>query len=158
MSLQKLEFRSVALYQKTIESIDYAEFYKIFRMRNTFNSWYLVTELHMWLLMVRAAAEGGDNDADGHFIRNSIIKGMWMDVRSRLELLTREEGVRSKQANHAIESCNLHFRTTIIMYDEGLLGDDKILANALWLQFLESNNDDLASLDLLVKYVRKTVS
>lgn len=111
----------------------------------------------MWLIMVRAMAEGGDKNADGHLIRNSIMKGMWMDIRSRLKELM-IEGVRGKQANHALDSCSLHFRKTMVMYDEGLLGDDKLLANALWLQFLQSNNDDLASLDLLVKYVRKTVS
>jgi len=152
---RKLESRSIKLYQKTIENINYQDFFDIFNMPNTFNSWFLVTELHVWLLMVRAMSENTGETADGTFIRNSILNGMWMDINHRINGL-RMDGLHIKQSNQAVQSYNLHFRMTLILYDEGLLGDDKILANALWLQFLESNCDDLAKIDLIVKYVRKT--
>lgn len=155
--LQKLEHKSYGLYQKTIASIDYQEFFDTFKIPNSFNSWFLITELHVWLLMVRAMAEGADRGADGQFIRNSIVKGMWADINSRLNNL-HYDGLRSSQANQGVSIFNLHFQTSVISYDEGILGDDKILANALWVQFFNCDCDDLAKIDLLVKYVRKTVS
>lgn len=50
-----------------------------FKMPDTFNSWFLVTELHVWLLMVRCMAEG----ADGLIVRNQIVKSMWEDCTQR---------------------------------------------------------------------------
>jgi len=73
---RKLEIRSMKVYQETMESIQYSEFFDTFHMPNTFNSWFLITELHVWLLMVRAMAEGSDKNADGCTIRNAILNAM----------------------------------------------------------------------------------
>jgi len=57
-------------------------------MPDTFYSWFLVTELHVWMLMVRTMAEG----EEGRFVRNSIVEAMWEDVSTRakrLEVCTR---------------------------------------------------------------------
>ena len=52
-------------------------------MPNTFNSWFLVTELHVWLLLTRLMAEGSETGEKGRFMRNSIVEAMWNDVNSR---------------------------------------------------------------------------
>jgi cytochrome b pre-mRNA-processing protein 3 len=52
-------------------------------MPDTFNSWFLVTELHVWMLMVRAMAEGDE----GRFVRNNIVEAMWEDVITRVKKL-----------------------------------------------------------------------
>lgn len=48
-------------------------------MPDTFNSWFLVTELHVWMLMVKAMEIGGD----GRLIRNFIVEAMWEDVSTK---------------------------------------------------------------------------
>lgn len=52
-------------------------------MPDTLFAWFLVTELHVWMLMVRYMAEG----KDGHFIRNNIVTAMWDDTKARTEKL-----------------------------------------------------------------------
>lgn len=63
---------------------------------DTFASWFTITELHVWLLLVRYMAEDivpGVEDkkkyvkGDGHFVRNCIIEALWADVGNRIKLL-----------------------------------------------------------------------
>jgi cytochrome b pre-mRNA-processing protein 3 len=54
-----------------------------FQMPDTFHSWFLVTELHVWMLMVRTMAEG----EEGRFIRNNIVEAMWQDISTRAKKL-----------------------------------------------------------------------
>jgi cytochrome b pre-mRNA-processing protein 3 len=53
------------------------------QMPDTFYSWFLVTELHVWMLMVRTMAEG----EEGRFVRNNIVEAMWEDVITRVKKL-----------------------------------------------------------------------
>ncbi len=51
------------------------------------------------------------------------------------------------------------FQAAVAIYDEGILGDDMALANALWRRFfLCREGIDAEHLELLVKYVRRTMS
>jgi len=52
-------------------------------MPDTFYSWFLVTELHVWMLMVRTMAEG----EEGRYVRNNIVEAMWEDVITRVKKL-----------------------------------------------------------------------
>lgn len=54
-----------------------------FNMADTFFSWFLVTELHVWMIIIRYMAEG---DA-GKLIRNSIVSTLWQDTNARAENL-----------------------------------------------------------------------
>lgn len=54
-----------------------------FQMADTFYSWFLVTELHVWMLMVRTMAEG----EEGRFVRNNIVEAMWQDISTRAKKL-----------------------------------------------------------------------
>ena len=54
-----------------------------FNMPDTFYSWFLITELHVWMLMVRFMAEG----AYGKVVRNNIVDAMWTDVMVRVNKL-----------------------------------------------------------------------
>jgi cytochrome b pre-mRNA-processing protein 3 len=46
-------------------------------------------------------------------------------------------------------------QAALIAYDEGLQGDDVVLAGALWRRFYQQEDVDTKSLEVLVKYVRK---
>jgi len=52
-------------------------------MADTFFSWFLVTELHVWMIMVRYMAD----EKDGKIVRNSAVAAMWEDTRARVENL-----------------------------------------------------------------------
>lgn len=74
---------SCLLYESVADKINYLIFFKDFGLPNTFNSWFLVTELHVWMLLVRAMAEGAETGDDGRFLRNCVVEAMWGDVNSR---------------------------------------------------------------------------
>lgn len=50
------------------------------------------------------------------------------------------------------------FNACIIAYDEGLTGDDRILADAIWRRFFHSEGNDPEKVEKLVHYVRKQVN
>lgn len=149
--MQKLKFSSYFLYETVADQLNYAEFFDKFQLQNTFNSWFLVTELHIWMLLVRSMAEGAERNQDGRFLRNTIVEAMWNDVSSRAKKLgAHNPGMVRKQT----EILGQQFQAALINYDEGLLNDDKVMAGALWRRFFQKECDDFSQLDLLVKYVR----
>lgn len=52
-------------------------------MPDTFFSWFLITELHVWMLMVRFMAEG----KYGKIARNILVEAMWDDIEIRTKKL-----------------------------------------------------------------------
>lgn len=85
--LQRLKVTSHLLYESVADKINYVAFFRHFNLPNTFNSWFLVTELHVWLLMMRSMAEGSEAGEDGRFLRNCIVEAMWGDVNTRAKKL-----------------------------------------------------------------------
>ncbi|KAK7090156.1 ubiquinol-cytochrome-c reductase complex assembly factor 1-like [Littorina saxatilis] len=148
-----LNLSGFRMYICCTELIDYTEFFSEFDLPDTFYSWFLVTDLHIWFCMVRLASLG----KDGRLLRNCLVKALWEDVEARSKqlgsaasLTARKEGVR--------QMADL-FHASLFSYDEGLLGDDKELAGGLWRVFFEMNHDlDPHKLELLVAYVRKQVA
>lgn len=49
------------------------------------------------------------------------------------------------------------FNFYVICYDEGLTGDDKILASAVWRRFFNSEGNNPEKIEKLVHYIRKQV-
>lgn len=104
--------------------------------------------------MTRAMGEGSGAEDDGRFIRNHLIEIMWRDVDVRLSQLkdTKRSALRKQT-----RELGGQFQYALILYDEALLSDDKVLANALWLRVFDCDCDDLVKIEMLVEYVRKTV-
>lgn len=120
-------------------------------MPNTFNSWFLITEIHVWMLMVRAMAE----KEHGQLIRNGIVTALWTDVLTR----TKEMAPGSMRLiKKQVEELSQQFQYAIVSYDEALTTDDKIMASAVWNRFFGSNCDNYEHIELLVKYIRHNVS
>ena len=46
----------------------------------------------------------------------------------------------------------------MMIYDLGLLGDDKELANAVWRRFFLASEPDFQSIEILVKYIRENMA
>ena len=78
---------SFFLYETVADRVNYVDFFVEFDMPDTFNSWFLITELHVWMLLTRAMAEGSESGEDGRFIRNNVVEAMWADVNMRAKKL-----------------------------------------------------------------------
>lgn len=48
-------------------------------MPDTFHSWFVIRNLHVWMLMARLMQEGDD----GRLVRNALVEAMWDDVDFR---------------------------------------------------------------------------
>lgn len=93
---QRLKLTGYFLYESVPEKVAYQEWFEKLDLPDTFASWFIVTELHVWLILVRYMAEDVTsitNDkkkyvkGDGHFVRNCVIEALWADVAMRIKLL-----------------------------------------------------------------------
>ncbi|XP_059614314.1 ubiquinol-cytochrome-c reductase complex assembly factor 1 [Phlebotomus argentipes] len=150
----KLRICSYLLYESIVDKLNYLEFFRRFDLPDTFNSWFLVTELHVWMVLVRAMGEGAEKGENGRFLRNSIVEAMWSDVNMRARKLDPRNPAGAKKQIGALAE---QFQAALINYDEGLMGDDKVLAGALWRRFFEKECPSFEMLEALVKYVRENV-
>ncbi|XP_055374028.1 ubiquinol-cytochrome-c reductase complex assembly factor 1 [Condylostylus longicornis] len=154
-SRPRLKVSGYILYENVADKLNYIEFFETFNLPNTFNSWFIVTELHIWMLLLRAMAEGSETGQDGRFLRNTIVEAMWADVNARAKKL----GAHNPSGTRAqIEMLSEQFQAALIAYDEGIQSSDIVLASALWRRFFEQKCDDYTRLEKLVNYVRKQVS
>ncbi|XP_049543356.1 ubiquinol-cytochrome-c reductase complex assembly factor 1 [Anopheles darlingi] len=151
-SAVRLRVSSCLLYESVADSINYNEFFTQFDMPDTFNTWFLITELHVWMLLVRSMAEGSEKGAAGRYLRNSIVETMWNDVTTRAKQLTMDN---PSVVRPQIQQLSEQFQAALISYDEGISFDDKALAAALWRRFLGGRCEDYQKLEMLVEYVRK---
>lgn len=71
------------LFESIVDQINYVEFFRELELPDSFYSWYVITELHVWMLSVRLMAEG----EDGKHVRNGIIDALWNDVQTRVKKL-----------------------------------------------------------------------
>ncbi|KAG8036338.1 hypothetical protein G9C98_003661 [Cotesia typhae] len=113
------------LYRHSCDSLDYVSFMKDYDMPDTFFSWFLITELHVWMLMVRLMAIGDE----GMGIRYNLIAALWQDTDVRKKQLG---NIRDSAVRHQIQEIGYQFNAAILSYDEGLLSDDHVLAGAIW--------------------------
>ncbi|XP_076750002.1 ubiquinol-cytochrome c reductase complex assembly factor 1 [Xylocopa sonorina] len=139
------------LYDDIPDHLNYTVFFKDLNMPDTFYSWFLITELHVWMLMLRFTAEG----EKGKEVVRNIVEAMWHDVIVRSEQLG---PTIAKYRKKQIMQLSHEFNAAIIDYDEGIMSDDKILAGALWRRFfcMECNNPE--HVERILIYVRKQTS
>lgn len=151
ISRDRLRMVGTTLYTNCVDNIDHQEFIKYLNLPDTYYSWYIVTELHVWMTLVRVMHE----EKHGRTCRNDIIHAMWQDVDKRLKQLA---PMSSSVRKEDMTEMSTHSTAAFFSYDEGLLSDDRVLAGALWRRFFKNyNNDDVKKLETLVEYVRKTV-
>ena len=151
------------MYEDFADRINYSQFFELCKLPDTFQSWYLVTELHMWMLMVRLQPERDE----GLLARDVLVRAMWEDIDKRATKLSGGSVDKKTEYMNIFEQ----MRASILIYDDGLCGSDTILANALCLRLLnhiflkemqgvpvkESQNFDPRILEVLIKYVRENI-
>jgi len=100
----------------------------------------------------------------GRTVRNAMVEALWLDCDTRAKAIgDMASSMRSKHITAIAEE----FQASLFIYDEGLMGDDMELANALWRRFFlsmkekEDGSTDLPDpekLLLLVNYVRRVAN
>jgi len=138
------------LYENIADKIDYADFFEKFHLPDTFYSWFVITELHIWMISARAMAEGDQ----GKLLRNSLVEALWADVARRVKKL----GAANPSATRAqVQELSEQLQAALISYDEGLQSDDVVLASALWRRVYQMEFAYPQHLEELVSYIRKHI-
>ncbi|XP_008696380.1 ubiquinol-cytochrome-c reductase complex assembly factor 1 isoform X2 [Ursus americanus] len=143
----KIKIAALRMYTSCVEKTDFEEFFLRCQMPDTFNSWFLITLLHVWMCLVRMKQEG----RSGKYMCRIIVHFMWEDVEQRGRVM----GVNSYILKKNMILMTNNFYAAILGYDEGILSDDHGLAAALWRTFFNQKCEDPRHLELLVEYVRK---
>jgi len=140
------------LYESITNQIDYDNYFQSLNMPDTFFSWFLVTELYVWMLMARVMNEG----ENGRLVRNAIVEAMWQDVDYRSKQLGEtSSSLRRKQIQELADQ----FQAALFSYDEGLMSTDQVLAGALWRNLLQKEDiEDPEMIDKLVAHARQQIS
>uniref|UniRef100_T1IR51 Ubiquinol-cytochrome c chaperone domain-containing protein n=1 Tax=Strigamia maritima TaxID=126957 RepID=T1IR51_STRMM len=121
-----------------------------FNMEDTFNSLFLITELHVWMMSARVMQE----NKLGRQFRNDIVEAMWKDIdRKSKELGPSVVSTRKEQ----LEDLSEQMQASFFAYDEGLLTNDMVLASALWRRFSNQQMENVQHLETLVNYVRRSM-
>lgn len=160
----RLKLTGYFLYENIPDKVSYMEWFEHLELPDTFTSWFTITELHVWMLMVRYMAEdimlsAADKKkyikGDGHFVRNCIVEAMWADVGNKIKLL---EGANPSLARKQVSELSEQFQASLVAYDEGL-EDDKVLAAAIWRRFYSQSHDSNAEhVEKIVKLIRHQLS
>lgn len=143
----KIKIAALRMYTSCVEKTDFEEFFLRCQMPDTFNSWFLITLLHVWMCLVRMKQEG----RTGKYMCRIIVHFMWEDVEQRGRVM----GVNSYILKKNMALMTNNFYAAVLGYDEGILSDDHGLAAALWRTFFNQKCEDPRQLELLVEYVRK---
>ncbi|XP_069607868.1 ubiquinol-cytochrome c reductase complex assembly factor 1 isoform X1 [Ranitomeya imitator] len=143
----KIKIAALRMYTCCVERIDYDEFFEKCNLPDTLNSWFLVTQLHVWMCMVRMKQEG----RAGKYMCRFIVYSMWEDVEQRGKVM----GIDSVTMKNTTKALTEIFYASIFGYDEGIISDDRVLSSALWRNLFNMKCDDPRQLELMVEYVRK---
>lgn len=144
---------SICVYESCVDKVDFRTFFTYLNIPDTFLSWFLVTELHVWMCMTRAMAELDNRIA--LCLQYELPRNLWNDTQNRLGKLAY---MPAKLKRTSMADLHDHFNAMLMLYDEGLQGDDKALASALWRVILMCEGGDPVALEALVHYVRKQVN
>ncbi|ANB11143.1 Cbp3p [Sugiyamaella lignohabitans] len=146
--------KAQAFYQKEGDKITMTPrakfYYETLGMPQTFNQWYQVTLLHVWILFVRMRSMPRKYCRE---YQQKLVNSIFEDIDFRL----REEiKINSdRMVNNYKKGFNDQLRGSIFAYDEGFYSDDTVLAGALWRNLFESKKDiDMTHIEQLVHYVR----
>uniref|UniRef100_A0A8C5QMS1 Ubiquinol-cytochrome c reductase complex assembly factor 1 n=1 Tax=Leptobrachium leishanense TaxID=445787 RepID=A0A8C5QMS1_9ANUR len=145
----KIKIAALRMYTCCVDRIDYDEFFEKCSLPDTLNSWFLVTQLHVWMCLVRLKQEG----RAGKYMCRFVVHSMWEDAQQRGKVM----GIDSVTMKHTMRAMTEIFYASIFGYDEGIISDDRTLAAALWRNLFNQQCEDPRKLELMVEYVRKQV-
>eukprot|EP00040_Diaphanoeca_grandis_P044738 m.13412 g.13412 ORF g.13412 m.13412 type:complete len:297 (-) comp9719_c0_seq1:315-1205(-) len=128
------------------------ELYKICGLPDTFQSWFLIQHLYVWMLCVRSISDGDE----GKMFHKQLVQFFWQDVDHRFMLMNVQDITIKTESKRELSSM---FYGLLFAYDEGLATDDQVLAAAVWRNLFHSCKAQAKAEDiaLVVEYIRKQV-
>ncbi|XP_071804382.1 ubiquinol-cytochrome-c reductase complex assembly factor 1-like isoform X2 [Asterias amurensis] len=145
----KIRVAGLNLYTSCVDNVDCQKFFLACGMPDTLFSWFLVTELHVWMCMVRLKQEG----QEGKYMTHYLIMSMWHDVQERGKLM----GIPAVKMRESLSRMVEQFNAALFSYDEGLLSNDSVLAGALWRNIFVKRDIEAEQVADMVEYVRQQV-
>ncbi|GMT04614.1 hypothetical protein PENTCL1PPCAC_26788 [Pristionchus entomophagus] len=150
-----LDAASSQLYYNCADNYDYDRLCETFGLPDYFSTWYKLTLMHTWMLLLRLHTS---LDADAYLrLQRGVLSSLWLDVDKRLEIIGDEHNKVLNSAKDMKRMHGLHLQT-IFEYDEGFLADDTRLAGALWRNLYMEREVDPARVVNAIKYIRSTMA
>ncbi|WAR15798.1 UQCC1-like protein [Mya arenaria] len=147
-----IQLAGYRLYLSVAEAVMYNNIWKDVNMPDSFQTWHKMTSLHLWMVCTRLRLEG----QEGKLARFWMVKGLLDDVKTKTDAVAKE--VNLKVQKDDLEILHEQFLTGCMNYDEGILGDDRHLAAAIWRALYHHQPDiDPVHLEIMVHYIRKQV-
>jgi len=146
----KVRIAGNLVYEQLVDELDYKSFFQRFELPDTFQSWFIFIQLHMWMVMVRTIPE-----RHGREFRNTLVDSMWNDVEIRMGELDK---MKSSLKKKYLKELVAQFQAALVAYDEGLLSDDTVLAAAAWRTIFACKNVDPELLENIVLYIRRQLA
>lgn len=116
----------------------------------TFQTWFQITQLHLWMLMVRMRALPKDV---GHHYQQQMTNHFFNDAEARLRVVYQIRDGRIVQTY--MKDLLLQWRGSVAAYDQALISEDSVMAAALWRNIYGAQRDaDLVCLDKMVEHTR----
>ncbi|PVU91719.1 hypothetical protein BB559_004023 [Furculomyces boomerangus] len=141
------------VYSKCRERVKFNElesfWIKECNMPPTFQTWFSVSMIYVWLSMVRLRMEENSS-----VYKQQLVDNFFTEAEERIK----KSGISSgKIVNDSLKDLTANYLGVVMAFDEGFIKSDAILAGAIWRNTL-SNCESTESLYKVVYYVRKQLS
>ncbi|CCG82863.1 Putative uncharacterized protein [Taphrina deformans PYCC 5710] len=124
--------------------------YNVSGLPPTFQTWFQITQLHLWMIMVRMRALP---KSVGHHYQQQMTNHFFNDAEARLRVVYQIRDGRIIQTY--MKDLLLQWRGSVAAYDQALVDGDAVMAAALWRNMYGARKDaDLVCLDKMVGHVR----
>ncbi|XP_060081891.1 ubiquinol-cytochrome-c reductase complex assembly factor 1-like [Ylistrum balloti] len=117
VSYKKLELSAYRSWLCITELVDHDAFCEILDLPDTFNTWFLINELHLWIILTRLSFEG----VEGRYFRNVLVSLMWKDTELRMKEV---ETVSFNERKEFLDQMKFHLQNAFLFYDEVIIKDE----------------------------------
>ena len=115
LSEQDVNAAAAMLSSYCIGGVDTKEFFDYFDLPDTFRSWFLVSELHIYMICNRLLV---GQTYDGNRIKIAVVKSLWEDCLERVKLLA---DIPGKKKRAYMMDLNFEFQVNLIYNNSYLL-------------------------------------
>jgi len=123
---------------------------KELELKDTFQTWFEVTVLHLWIMFVRLRREPG-----GEKLSQNVFDSFWSEAEQRMyEYGSKNQLMFSRNAKHY----STIYHGAVLAYDEALIDNDMMMTDALWRNIFPSMDVSAEKLACVVKYVRRALN
>ena len=112
LSEQDVNAAAAMLSSYCIGGVDTKEFFDFFDLPDTFRSWFLVSELHIYMICNRLLV---GQTYDGNRIKIAVVKSLWEDCLERVKLLADIPGKKKREYMMDVEYESLFIRELMKM-------------------------------------------